>query len=40
MNFTLGLDYTRAAIHAEWGGSIQSDWPHKGGIVVAACLDA
>lgn len=40
MNFTLGLDYTRAAIHAEWGGSTQSDLPHKGGIVVAACLDA
>jgi len=40
MNFTLGLDYTRAAIHAQCGGSTKSDLPHKGGIIVAACLDS
>jgi hypothetical protein len=40
MNFTLGLDCTREAIHAQCGGSLQSYLPHKNGVVVAACLNA
>lgn len=40
MTFILGFAYTREVIHAECGGSTQSYLPHKGGIVVAACLDA
>jgi len=40
MTFILGFAYTRQAIHAECGGSLQSYLPHKDGMVVAACLDA
>ena len=40
MTFILGFDYTREEIHAQCGGSLQSDLPHKEGGVVAACLDA
>lgn len=40
MTFALGFDYTRGAIHAPCGGSLQSDLLHKEGVVVAACRDA
>lgn len=40
MTFIPGFEYTREEIHAQCGGSLQSDLPHKEGVVVAACLDA
>jgi|APTNR8051073442_1049403.scaffolds.fasta_scaffold16559_4 hypothetical protein len=40
MTFIVGFDYTREAIHAQCGGSLQSELPHQNGRVVAACLDA
>ncbi len=36
--FEQGVSYTREAIHAQVGGSLQSYLPHVGGCVVAACL--
>lgn len=36
--FTLGSEYTRAAIHAQLGGSMVSCLPTHDGVIVAACL--
>jgi Domain of unknown function (DUF6697) len=38
MNWVLGQTYTRDEIHEALGGSKQTFFPWKSGIVVAACL--